>query len=160
MRTTTLALLLLTLLWPLATTQGEEKMKAPTVKKITPLLLVDEVEPCVKFWVERLGFEKTAEVPDGNKLAFVILQKGGAEVMYQSLASAEKDAAFNTQAYRKGTTFLYLEVENLDDIIAAMMGAEVVMPVRTTFYGAKEIGVRDPGGHIITFAQFGATPQH
>ena len=160
MRTTTLALLLLTLLWPLATTQGEEKMKVPTVKKITPVLLVDEVEPCVKFWVDRLGFEKTSEVPDGNKLAFLILQKGGAEVMYQSLASAEKDAAFNAQAYRKGTTFLYLEVENLDDIIAAMKGAEVVMPVRTTFYGAKEIGVRDPGGHIFTFAQFGAAPQH
>ena len=34
------------------------------------------------------------------------------------------------------------------------------MPMRTTFYGAKEIGVRDPGGHIITFAQFGAAPQH
>ena len=145
MRTTTLALLLLTLLWPMARTQGEEKMKAPTVKKITPVLLVDEVEPCVKFWVDRLGFEKASEVPDGNKLAFVILQKGGTEVMYQSLASAEKDAAFNAQAYRKGTTFLYLEV---------------VMPVRTTFYGAKEIGVKDPGGNIITFAQFGAAPQH
>lgn len=160
MRTTTMALLLLTLLWPLAKTHGKEKMKAPTVKKITPLLLVDEVEPCVKFWVERLGFEKTSEVPDGSKLAFVILQKGGAEVMYQTFASAEKDAAFNAQAYRKGTAFLYLEVENLDDIIAAMKGAEVVMPVRITFYGAKEIGVRDPGGHIITFAQFGAAPQH
>ncbi len=28
-----------------------------TVKKITPVLLVDEVEPCVRFWKERLGFE-------------------------------------------------------------------------------------------------------
>ena len=160
MRITTLALLLLTLLWLLAKAQGEEKMKTVTVKKITPVLVVEEVEPCVKFWVERLGFEKTAEVPDGDKLAFVILQKGGAEVMYQSLASAKKDASFSAQAYQKGPTFLYLEVENLDDIIAAMRGVEVVMPVRTTFYGAKEIGVKDPGGHIITFAQFGAAPQH
>ena len=94
MRITTLALLLLTLLWLLAKAQGEEKMKTVTVKKITPVLVVEEVEPCVKFWVERLGFEKTAEVPDGDKLAFVILQKGGAEVMYQSLASAKKDASF------------------------------------------------------------------
>lgn len=159
MRTTTLTLLLLTLLWPSARAQGEEKMKT-TVTKITPVLVVEEVEPCVKFWVERLGFEKTTEVPDGDKVAFVILQKGGTEVMYQSRASAEKDAAFNAQAYQKGPTFLYLEVENLDDIIAAMRGVEVVMPVRTTFYGAKEIGVKDPGGHIITFAQFGAAPQH
>jgi uncharacterized glyoxalase superfamily protein PhnB len=61
------------------------------VKKITAVLLVEEVEPCVRFWTERLGFEKTAEVPDGDKLAFAMLQKGGAEIMYQTYASVEKD---------------------------------------------------------------------
>ena len=34
-----------------------------TVKKITPVLFAEEIEPCLKFWVERLGFEKTIEVP-------------------------------------------------------------------------------------------------
>ena len=47
-----------------------------TVKKITPVLFVEEVEPCVKFWMDRLGFEKTVELPEGNKLGFAILQKG------------------------------------------------------------------------------------
>jgi len=42
-----------------------------TVKKITSVLLVDEVEPCVKFWKERLGFEVAIEVPEGNKIGFV-----------------------------------------------------------------------------------------
>ena len=46
------------------------------VKRITPVLFVSEVEPCVKFWVDRMGFQKTVEVPDGNKLAFAMLQKG------------------------------------------------------------------------------------
>ncbi|HVO82408.1 MAG TPA: VOC family protein [Terriglobales bacterium] len=159
MRIPALALLLFTLLWPLAGLQGEEKVKSMTIKKLTPVLLVDEIEPCVQFW-QRLGFEKTTEVPDGNRLAFVILQKSGVEVMYQSFASAEKDAAFQGQSYRKGPTFLYVEVENLDDVISAMKGVEVVMPVRTTFYGAKEIGVKDPAGHIVTFAQFSPAPQH
>ena len=40
-----------------------------TVKKMTPLLFAQEIEPCLKFWMERLGFEKTIDVPDGNKLA-------------------------------------------------------------------------------------------
>jgi uncharacterized glyoxalase superfamily protein PhnB len=142
---------------PAGQLKGEEKTKM--VKKITPVLLVGEVEPCVKFWVERLGFEKTVEVPEGSKLGFVILQKGGVELMYQSYASADKDVPGSAKAFRKGPTFLYVEVENLDPTIAAMKGAEVVMPVRTTFYGAKEIGVKDPGGHIITFAQLGAAPQ-
>jgi len=128
-------------------------------KKITPVLFVQEVEPCVKFWVERLGFEKTTEVPDGDKLGFAILQKGGVELMYQSYASLEKDIPGVAAAVRKGPTFLYIEVENLDVIVGAMQGTEVVVPVRTTFYGAKEFGVKDPAGHILTFAQFNAASQ-
>ena len=130
------------------------------IKKSTPVLFVEEVEPCVKFWTERLGFEKTVEVPEGNKLGFVILVKGPVELMYQSYASAEKDSPAMGQIARKGPTFLYIEVENLEAVKAAVKGAEVVMPERTTFYGAREIGIKDPGGHYLTFAQFSAAPQH
>ena len=41
-------------------------------------------------------------------------------------------------------------------MIAAAKGAKVVMSERKTFYGAREIGVEDPAGHSLTFAQFGA----
>ena len=127
-----------------------------TVRKITSVLLVDEVEPCVKFWKERMGFEVAIEVPEGNKIGFVSLQKAGVELMYQSYASVEKDSSFLVQGYAKGPTFLYIEVDSLDDVMAATKGARVAMPERKTFYGAREIGVKDPAGHILTFAQFGA----
>jgi uncharacterized glyoxalase superfamily protein PhnB len=126
------------------------------VKKITPILFVQDVEPCVKFWIERFGFQKTAEVPDGDKIAFAMLQKGSVELMYQSYASADKDVTMMSQQVRKGPTFLYVEVDNLDQAIAAIKGAEIVMPIRDTFYGSKEIGIKDPAGHHVTFAQFGA----
>jgi uncharacterized glyoxalase superfamily protein PhnB len=129
-----------------------------TIRKITAVLFAEEIEPCLKFWVEQLGFEKTIEVPDGNKLAFAIVQKGGVELMYQTYASAEKDVSAVSPLLRKGPTFLYVEVDNLDQIISATKGAEVVIPVRTTFYGAKEIGIKDPAGHIITFAQLAVAP--
>ncbi|MFZ0979180.1 MAG: VOC family protein [Candidatus Acidiferrales bacterium] len=124
-----------------------------TVKKITPVLLVDEVEPCLRFWKERLGFDVAIEVPEGDKIGFVSLQKAGVELMYQTHASVEKDSSFLAQGYAKGPSFLYIEV---DDVIAATKGAAVVMPERKAFYGAREIGVKDPAGHILTFAQFGA----
>jgi uncharacterized glyoxalase superfamily protein PhnB len=124
------------------------------VKKLTALLLVEEVEPCARFWTERLGFEKTAEVPDGDKLAFVILQQGATEVMYQTYASVERDHPHPDLLARRGPTFLYVEVDDLAAIMAATSGAEVIMPERTTFYGSKEFGVKDPAGHILTFAQF------
>ena len=124
-----------------------------TVKKITPVLLVDEVEPCLRFWKERLGFDVAIEVPEGDKIGFVSLQKAGVELMYQTHASVEKDSSFLAQGYAKGPSFLYIEV---DDVIAATKGAAVVMPERKPLYGAREIGVKDPAGHILTFAQFGA----
>jgi uncharacterized glyoxalase superfamily protein PhnB len=131
------------------------------VKRITPVLLVKEIEPLVPFWVERLGFTKTIEVPDGNKLGFVAFQKGAAEVMYQTYASVEKDAppAMSAEA-RKGPTYLYMEVDNLDAVLAGMKDLKKVMPERTAFYGMKEFAVQDPGGHFITFAQAVAAPQH
>ena len=126
------------------------------VKRITPVLYVQEIEPCLKFWVERLSFAKTVEVPDGNRLGFVILQKDNTEIMYQTFASAEKDSAAAAAEINGGRTFLYVEVDNLDDLIAALKGVPVVLPVRTTFYGAKEIGVKDPAGHMVVFAEMNA----
>lgn len=39
------------------------------VKRITPVLLVKEIEPLIPFWVDRLGFAKAVEFPDGTSSA-------------------------------------------------------------------------------------------
>ncbi|MGH9736602.1 MAG: VOC family protein [Candidatus Acidiferrales bacterium] len=131
------------------------------VKKITPVLLVDSIEPLLPFWINRLGFEKTIEVPGENGLAFVVFQKGNVEVMYQTYASVEHDSpAEMADSARKGPTYLYLEVDNLDSVLSAMKDAKNVMPERTAFYGMREFAVQDPGGHFITFAQPVAAAQH
>ena len=46
--------------------------------KITAVLYVDKVEDSLTFWGERMGFERVAEVPEGDRLAFVILIRDGA----------------------------------------------------------------------------------
>ncbi len=109
--------------------------------------------------MERLCFQKTAEVPDGDRLGFVILQKGDLEIMYQSFASAEKDTHAAAKEINGGRTFLYIEVDKLDEVIAALKGVNVVVPLRTTFYGAREIGVKDPAGHVVLFAEMTGSPQ-
>ena len=123
------------------------------VNKITPVLYVEKIESCVAFWVERLGFTTTVEVPDGDSLAFVILHKDGTEIMYQNFANAGKDAPEIAKDINGGRTFLYIEVEKLDPVLEAMKGTKLVLPVRTTFYGAKEFGIKDPAGHMIVFAE-------
>ena len=141
--------------------KSSQEKTTMNVKRITPVLLVQEIEPLIPFWVDRLGFTKTIEVPDGNKLGFVTFQKGTAEVMYQTYASVKKDAPKEvSETAGKGPTYLYMEVDNLDAVLAAMKDVRLVMPVRTAFYGMKEFSVQDPGGHFITFAQPVAGAQH
>jgi len=148
--------------WPafgtLAFTKQIEETKM-RVKRITPVLYVEEIEPCVDFWTSRFGFQKTVEVPDGGRLGFVILRKDDLEIMYQSFASAAKDAPAIAKDIEGGRTFLYIEVDKLEPFIAAAKNANVVLPARTTFYGAQEIGLKDPTGHVVVFAEMGAQQQ-
>ena len=154
-----LVLALAALVFVLASANSSEEIKSMNVKRITAVLLVKEIEPIIPFWVDRLGFTKTIEVPDGNRLGFVAFQKGATEVMYQTYESVEKDAPKQvSETARKGPSYLYMEVDNLDAVLAAMKDAKIVMPVRTAFYGMKEFSVQDPGGHFVTFAQPVARP--
>jgi uncharacterized glyoxalase superfamily protein PhnB len=121
-------------------------------KKLTPVLYVEAIEPCLELWTKRLGFEQTVEVPEGNKLGFVILAKDGVEVMYQSRASVAKDVpAFASRAL--GQTNLFLEVDDLSEVERALKGVKLALPKRETFYGAMEIGVQDAGGNVVIFAE-------
>src|SRR5258707_5178794 len=156
-----LTALLLSLVFASRQANSSQEKMSMNVKRITPVLLVKEIEPIIPFWVDRRGFAKPIEVPDGNKLGFVAFQKGAAEVMYQTYASVEKDAPKEVaETARRGPTYLYMEVDNLDALLAAMKDVKIVMPVRTAFYGMKEFGVQDPGCHFFTFAQPVAATQH
>jgi uncharacterized glyoxalase superfamily protein PhnB len=126
----------------------------PSVKlnKLSPVLVVDAIEPCLSFWIDRLGFTRIAEVPDGDRLGFVILQKDGIEVMYQSRSSVRKDIPALADVPAGGTA-LYLDVADVAAVERAVQGAEIVVARRRTFYGADEIGVREPGGNAVIFGQ-------
>lgn len=121
------------------------------VRKLTPVLLVEAIEPCVPFW-ERLGWTKVAEVPHAGALGFVILVKDDVELMYQTRASVADDLPALAGA-PGGGTFLFIEVDDLDAVSAAIGDVPVLFPRRSTFYGMDEFGVREPGGNAVTFAQ-------
>lgn len=121
--------------------------------RLTPVLMVEAIEPCLPFWVDRLGFAKTVEVPHDDQLGFAILEKDGVQIMYQTRASVAADVPPIAKSPMKGT-FLFFEVSDLDAIEKALKGIEPVVPRRTTFYGADELIVKDPAGNHVTFAQF------
>jgi uncharacterized glyoxalase superfamily protein PhnB len=119
--------------------------------KVTPILYVQEIEPSLPFWVERLGFEKTVEVPEGDKLGFVILVRQGYEVMLQTVESLKADRGGDLAA-GTGSASLFIEVDDFAEFRSRLEGAEVVLPERVAFYGMREMAVREPGGHVVCIA--------
>ncbi len=124
------------------------------MKKVTPVLYVEEIESALPFWVDRLGFTVTAEVPHGDRLGFVILQRDDVEVMYQTRTSVEEDVP-GAAGMPLGGSMLFVQVDDLDAVERALEGIEPVTPRRKTFYGADELIVREPAGNVVNFAQFG-----
>lgn len=125
---------------------------ATVTKSVTPVLMVQAIEPCLALWVDRLGWTKVAEMPHGDKLGFVILLKDGLQIMYQTFASIEDDTGKFTRPVAPSVA-LYLHVADLEAIVAQIDGLEIALPRRRTAYGMDEIGVREAGGHLVMFAQ-------
>ncbi len=124
------------------------------LKQLTPVLVVDAVEPCLPFWTERLGFAKTIDVPgpDG-RLVFAAVQGDGIEIMYQTRASVLEERPDAARELAGHSIVLFITTDDLDSIEKALAGAPVVKPRHQTFYGSTEIYVREPGGHVVGFAQ-------
>lgn len=120
--------------------------------KITPVLMVEQVEPSLPFWVDRMGFQKTVEVPDGDRLGFVILVRDGTEVMLQSIASVTKDQPQFAPKGAPHAAALFIEVDDFADTLQRLENYPVALTPRDTSYGMREIGVFEPGGHIAIFA--------
>jgi catechol 2,3-dioxygenase-like lactoylglutathione lyase family enzyme len=120
------------------------------MNSIVANLIVESIEACLPFWVERLGFTQTVDVPHDGHLGFVILKHGDLELMLQSRASLAADVAgLAADPFRAA---LYIEVPALAPIRKSLARWPLVVPERTTFYGARELIVRDPAGNLITFA--------
>ncbi|HEX7150636.1 MAG TPA: VOC family protein [Thermoanaerobaculia bacterium] len=126
------------------------------LKKVTPVLFVEAIEPVLPFW-DALGFTRAVEVPEGHRLGFVILVRDGLEVMYQTRESVEHDEPRVLRGpLPPGATMLYIEVEDVDEIAGRFPAdTDVIVARRTTPYGAIETIVRDPAGHVLAFAKMG-----
>lgn len=131
---------------------------ASNISKITTVLPVDTVEPNAVFF-EKIGFRRESEVSENpadptTPLGFVIMINGETQVMLQSIKSIKNDAP-EMLSEGSSTSFLFIEVGDLNAIIDSLNDYPVFMQRRTTFYGSDEIGITCPGGHNVTFAKFG-----
>ena len=123
------------------------------VTRATPVLFVDAVEPTRDFFT-KLGFTVLFDVPDGDRLGFVGLEKDGVQVMVETRGNKNEGDAIREITRNSRGSVVFIEVDNLDAAITALATEKSIVERHTTFYGADAISFMEPGGHIVTLARF------
>jgi len=142
------------------TSVAHSTKKKTMINKSTPILHVKAVEPSLKFWNERFGFKTTIQVAEGDHIGFAAIDNDGVELMYQTYEGMKSDDSNPlAQAVEQGPSFIFMEVRDINAVLSALTGAEVLQGLHETFYGAKEVVAKEPGGHFVIFSQLPKQPQ-
>jgi uncharacterized glyoxalase superfamily protein PhnB len=135
---------------------------------LTPNLMTENVNESVTFYRENLGFRFLAGMKAGGDdlnasveafspdvpLQWAMLGRDDARVMFQLRASLAQECEAMNALPLSVSGALYLEVADLDALLTAVGGeVETVLADHTTFYGMREIWVRDNNGYTLVLAQ-------
>ena len=122
--------------------------------KLTPNLIVDDMDHTIAFYKDVLGFTLVGNAPDNAPFDWAMMTSGVAEIMFQSLESVGGEyPAFNGMKVG-GSFLLYIEVDDVDALYAKVKGrAEVAVELNDTFYGMREFAIEDIDGYLLVFAQ-------
>ena len=116
----------------------------PTLTHAAPILASSDIPRTVEFYRERLGFAEVYVDPG----AWGIVARDGVQIHFWHCT--DRNIAENTacRIYVRGVDALYAEIEPHGIV-------HPNAPLATKSWGAREFGVVDPDGNLITFAQRG-----
>jgi catechol 2,3-dioxygenase-like lactoylglutathione lyase family enzyme len=127
---------------------------AVTFTSITPNLLVRDVARSTAFYRDVLGFEMGDTVPDKEPFVFVWMKRNDVSVFLNDIHAAAHDYPAAASLPPGGTAALFFVITGVDAYHEQVAPkANVIMPLKTQFYGMREFAITDPDGHIITFAE-------
>ena len=124
------------------------------LNKLTPNLMVEDVNQTIQFYRDVLAFEVLATVPEKGTFAWAMLKRDNVEIMFQQRVSlTEEIPTFHGRAIG-GSLTLYIDVDDVQSLYeTAHNKATIVQEMHTTFYGAQEFGIEDCNGYVLVFAQ-------
>ncbi|HET8669989.1 MAG TPA: VOC family protein [Candidatus Saccharimonadales bacterium] len=124
------------------------------LKKLTPNLMVEDVQETLTFYRDVLGFEVTMTLPEAAPFDFAIVRRDGAELMFQSRASLSDNVPALAGSSIGASLTFYIEVTDLNDLYQQLRDrVEIVVDLHTTFYGTQEFYFRDINGYILSFSE-------
>jgi catechol 2,3-dioxygenase-like lactoylglutathione lyase family enzyme len=128
-----------------------------TYTKLTPNLIVADVDRSVAFYRDVLGFTVAMQVPDASPLVFAGMQSGDVEIFLNSAEAAYAEYPAFKERPIGGTLTQFIHVTGIEQMHAELKDkVTIVMPLEKKWYGVTEFAIADPDGYIITFAEANA----
>ena len=123
--------------------------------KLTPNLVVRDVQAAIHFYQSVLGFQEGITVPDAPPYVFASVTSGDVEIFFNDQKAVAADYPPLAKDPLGGTMTLFLECEGIEEILRAVekSGVRIVMPLKTQFYGMREFTFVDPEGWTVTMAE-------
>jgi catechol 2,3-dioxygenase-like lactoylglutathione lyase family enzyme len=123
-------------------------------KKLSPNLVVADVDRSLAFYRDVLGFSVVQTVPEQPPFVFAMLQAGGVEILLNAPEAAYAEYPRFRDRPIGGTLTLFIEVDDVERLHRDLKDrVEIVMPFERKWYGLTEFAIADPDGYVITFAQ-------
>lgn len=122
--------------------------------KLTPNLVVADVDRSVAFYRDVLGFTVGMHVPDESPFVFASVQSGDVEIFFNGSEPAIAEYPAFKDRPIGGTLTLFIHVTGVRKMHAELLGkVNVVMALERKWYGVTEFAITDPDGYLITFAE-------
>ena len=125
-----------------------------SVTKLTPNLLVSNVERSLAFYEEALGFTRGMTVPEQSPFVFASVTSGPVEIFLNDRSTVAKESPQMAGLETGGGNTMFIEVAGIDALHDAVRPrVKIMMAIVTQWYGMREFAVADPDGYVITFAE-------
>ena len=104
----------------------------PLFKKLTPNLLVANVERSLAFYVDTLGFARGMTVPDASPFVFAAVTSGDVEIFLNDAATAVHEYPAFAGKPLGATGTMYIELEGVDALHERLKSSvTITMPLVT-----------------------------
>lgn len=121
---------------------------------ITTNIMVKNVKETIKFYEEKLGFQKILSVPEeGEILNFAILNKDKISIMFQEQNNLLSEyPTLKTQEVIPTFT-LFITVDNVAKMYEDLKNeVKIAKELHKTFYGKDEFAIFDNNGNVLTIS--------
>jgi len=130
-----------------------------SVTKLTPNLIVSNVERSLAFYEDVLGFTRGMTVPDQSPFVFASVANGPVEIFFNDRSTVTKESPQMAGLAFGGGNTMFIEVTGVDGLHEHIKArVKIVMPLVTQWYGLREFAIEDPDGYVMTFAERVGTP--